>query len=110
MLGKEYAPRRYGNQAVILQMWLSYLFNKRQFFRLVKLKAFADNNSYVAQMMIDVFDRFENIAGKGENAGFQHFLLFPQCFLELSFPGSLTLSQMTNFLLVQTERVCRRQL
>ena len=23
---------------------------------------------------------FENIAGKGENAGNQHFLLFPQCF------------------------------
>ena len=27
---------------------------------------------------------FENIVGKGENAGTQHFLLFPQCFL--SFP------------------------
>ena len=24
---------------------------------------------------------FENIAGKGDNAGKQHFLLFPQCFL-----------------------------
>ena len=24
---------------------------------------------------------FENIVGKGENAGYQHFLLFPQCFL-----------------------------
>ena len=24
---------------------------------------------------------FENIVGKGENAGNQHFLLFPQCFL-----------------------------
>ena len=24
---------------------------------------------------------FEDIAGKGENAGNQHFLLFPQCFL-----------------------------
>ena len=24
---------------------------------------------------------FENIVGKGENAGDQHFLLFPQCFL-----------------------------
>ena len=23
---------------------------------------------------------FENIEGKGENAGNQHFLLFPQCF------------------------------
>ena len=24
---------------------------------------------------------FENILGKGENAGNQHFLLFPKCFL-----------------------------
>ena len=24
---------------------------------------------------------FENIVGKGENAGKQHFFLFPQCFL-----------------------------
>ena len=24
----------------------------------------------------------ENIGGKGENAGNQHFLLFPQCFLD----------------------------
>ena len=27
---------------------------------------------------------FENIVGKGENAGNQHFLVIPQCFL--SFP------------------------
>ena len=27
----------------------------------------------------------ENIVGKGENAGYQHFLLFPKCFLRLSF-------------------------
>ena len=26
-------------------------------------------------------DVFENIVGKGENAGNQHFLLYPQCFL-----------------------------
>ena len=31
-------------------------------------------------MVISVFDRGENIVGKGENAGNQHFLLFPQCF------------------------------
>ena len=54
-----------------------------------KLKAFAVDNLYVAQMMIYVFDRVENIVGNGENAGFQHFLLFPHCFLKLSFSGSL---------------------
>ena len=37
-------------------------------------------------MIISVFDRVENIVGKGENAGYQHFLLFPQCFEKASFP------------------------
>ena len=45
----------------------------------------------VAQKMISVFDRAENIVGKGENAGYQHFLLFPQCFQEFSISGSLKL-------------------
>ena len=36
-----------------------------------------------------VFYRIENIVGKGENAGYQHFLAFPQCFQTLSFSGSL---------------------
>ena len=27
----------------------------------------------------------ENIVGKGENAGNQHFLHFPQCFQKVSF-------------------------
>ena len=35
-----------------------------------KLKTFADNNLYVAQMKSYVFDRVENIVGKGENAGY----------------------------------------
>ena len=38
-------------------------------------------------MMISVFDRIENIVGKGENADYQHFLLFPQCFQKASFLG-----------------------
>ena len=40
-------------------------------------------------MMISVFDRVENIVGKEENAGYQHFLLFPQCFQKAFFLGSL---------------------
>ena len=43
-----------------------------------KLKAFADKKSIVAKMMISLFDREENMVGKGENVGQQHFLLFPQ--------------------------------
>ena len=42
-----------------------------------KLKAFADNKFSVAKMMIFVLDWVENLLGKGENAGYQHFLLFP---------------------------------
>ena len=45
-----------------------------------KLIAFADNMLNVALMTISLFDRIENTVGKGENAGYQHFLLFPQCF------------------------------
>ena len=35
--------------------------------------------------MISVFDSVENIVGKEENAVYQHFLLFPQCFQKASF-------------------------
>ena len=56
---------------------------------LTKLKAFADDRINVAQMMISVFDTVENIVGKGENAGYQHFLLFLQCFQKASVFGSL---------------------
>ena len=31
----------------------------------------------------------ENIVGKGENAGYQHFLLFPQCFQKASMLNML---------------------
>ena len=30
----------------------------------------------------------ENIVGKGENAGYEHFLHFPKCFQNASFLGS----------------------
>ena len=53
---------------------------------------------------------FENIVGKGENAGKHHFLLFPQCFLPSPKQIS-TFNPFTNdnFRLFQTERVCRQQ-
>ena len=56
---------------------------------MTKLKAFAEDKINVAQMMISVFDRVENIVGKGKNAGNQHFLLFQWCFRKASFLGSL---------------------
>ena len=47
---------------------------------LPKLKAFAYDKLNVAQDIKVVFHRIENFVGKEENAGYQHFLLFPQCF------------------------------
>ena len=38
------------------------------------------------QVMKYAKDMVENIVGKRENAGYQHFLLFPQCFQKASFP------------------------
>ena len=52
-------------------------------------KAFADDILNVVQNMICVPDRVANIVGKEENAGYQHFLLFPQCFQKSSLSGSL---------------------
>ena len=43
-----------------------------------KWKAFADNKLDFVKMMISLLDRVENNVGKGENAGYQRFLLFPQ--------------------------------
>ena len=34
----------------------------------------------VAKMTISLCNRLKNTVEKGENAGYQHFLLFPQCF------------------------------
>ena len=47
---------------------------------LPKLKASADDKLNVTQSVKVVFHMIENIMGKEENAGYQHFLLFPQCF------------------------------
>ena len=58
-----------------------------------KLKAlnFAGNNLNIAKMIISLFYKVENIVGKGENAGYQHFLLSPQAFQKACFSGSLKL-------------------
>ena len=39
----------------------------------------------VSQKFWFVFDRVEHIVGKGENAGYQHFLPFPTMFLKAFF-------------------------
>ena len=49
-------------------------------FTFTKLKAFAGNNLNMNQKLKFALERVENTVGKGENAAYQHFLLFPQCF------------------------------
>ena len=43
-----------------------------------KLKTFGVDRIDVTQTLNFVLGKVENITGKGENAGYQHFLLFPQ--------------------------------
>ena len=62
---------------------------KQQHFRLVRTEAFAYDKINVTQKLKFVLRRVENIMGKGENDGYQHFLLSPQCFQKLSSSGSI---------------------
>ena len=53
-----------------------------------KFKAFADDKVNATQKLKFNLGRVESIVGKGENAGYQHFLHFPQCFQRVLFQGS----------------------
>ena len=48
------------------------LFTLRQNLDWSKLEAFAENKLNVAEITMSVFDSDKNIAGNGENAGYQH--------------------------------------
>ena len=54
-----------------------------------KLKAFADDKINVTKELKFVLGKEKNILGKGENAGNQHFLLFPQCLSQRSYKSEL---------------------
>ena len=49
-----------------------------------KLKAFADDKINEYEQSKFALGSVENTVGKEENAGFQHFLLLPQCIIKLS--------------------------
>ena len=53
---------------------------------LFKFKAFADDNFYVAQVVQISLTGKKTYWEKKENAGYQHFLLFPECFQKV-FPS-----------------------
>ena len=48
-------------------------------------------NHYLTTLMTLYQKPFQNIMGKGENAGNQHFLPFPKCFL--AFPEQISIYQ-----------------
>ena len=49
------------------------------------LKTFTDDKINATEKFKFALGRVENIMGKGENSGYQHFLLFQQCFQKASF-------------------------
>ena len=48
---------------------------------------FADDKINVTEKLKIVSRMVENIVEKGQTAGHQHFLLFPQCFRKAPFSG-----------------------
>ena len=54
-----------------------------------KLKAFADDKIYLKGKLKLVLGTIESNFGKGENVSYQHFCLFPNCFQNPPFSGSL---------------------
>ena len=63
------------------------LYQTKEILESIKLKASADDKFNVAQIIISASDWEEHIVGKGENAFYQHFLLFLQCFQKPSSIG-----------------------
>ena len=73
----------------MFQSILLYSLPNDKILDLSKLKAFADDKMNVPKKSKFALGRVENIAGKGENFGYQRFLLFPQCFQKATLLGSL---------------------
>ena len=69
----------------LCNVWFNSLSNDK-ILDLSKLKAFADDKVNAANMTSYIFDRKENIVGKGEIAGDQHFFLYSTLFSKGFFP------------------------
>ena len=57
-----------------------------------ELRAFADDKINMTEKLKFVLGKVENIVEKGENAGYQHFLLFPTMFSK-GFPFKVVKSR-----------------
>ena len=60
------------------------VFSKRQNLRLVQIESICKRQNNSDSKLKFVLGRAENIVGKGENAGYQYFLPFTQCFQKFS--------------------------
>ena len=58
------------------------------------LDSFENDKINITNKLKFISRRVENIVGKGENAGYQHFLLFPPCFQKISFSWLLKVGIM----------------
>ena len=65
---------------LICKKFMGMVLSQTMYFRLFKLKEFADNNFKFDENGRKFSKRVENSMGKGEIAGDEQFLLFPQCF------------------------------
>ena len=80
----------FGSERVkALFQWFMNSLLKDKNMDLSKFKAFEDYKINVKEKLKFELGSVENIVENGENAGYLHFLLFPQCFLTASFSRSL---------------------
>ena len=69
-------------------LWVqNKLFTRRQTLSLVQIERFLDNDMKWTQELKLISEIFENKEGKGENAGYPEFFLFPTIFSEASPHG-----------------------
>ena len=66
-------------------------FNSWNILALVLSESICRRQKNVVLIDENIFDSAENMMGKGENAGYQQFLLFPKCFQKFSLLGLLKL-------------------
>ena len=69
--------------------WPLTLLPNNKILDMPELKTFAGNKINATQKLKFALGGVENIVGKGKNAGFHNFLLFPRCLQQRSLPGLL---------------------
>ena len=66
----------------------AYPITRRKILDSSKLKEFADDSFKFDENENKLSKQVENTVGKGEIARHEQFLLFPQCFQKVCFPGA----------------------